>query len=472
MKENKVILNLNDLPKRGKQIDWKNTVGTILYFNYKDTKGSFKIIEYFIENKKPKFKVEYNNNTYILTSDQIIQGKIGRVFKFLTIEPKLKLGEIHNDLLLLDSFYKEFKCEDIRYKNNIKIEKVCYYKYKCLKCGFEGEISEKNLKLGQGCPVEAGKMVIIGVNDVLTTHPWIEKYVVDKEEILHLSAGSNKKIKFKCPDCGVEKVLQVNSLIRNGRFSCLCNTYSYPERFLNVLLNTIINNKYIWQYTKKNCTWCENKKYDFYFKMNEEEYIVEVHGIQHYNQTGFKKTIQEEQANDKYKYELATSNGIKPENYIVIDFRKSTLEWGKEHILNSRLNEIFDLSNIDWKALDELSQVSLYKECINLYNEGKTIIEISKVLKICKETVRKYLKLGNKNKLCSYNSKTNKKEKQPLRVYENDIFIEEFDSYKELSINSERIFGKHISVSNISDILKRNCLYKHKWRIEKITLND
>ena len=48
MKENKIILNLEDVPKIKSKIDWENSIGTILFFNYNGIKGSFKIIKYMI----------------------------------------------------------------------------------------------------------------------------------------------------------------------------------------------------------------------------------------------------------------------------------------------------------------------------------------------------------------------------------------------------------------------------------------
>ena len=74
---------------------------------------------------------------------------------------------------------------------------------------------------------------------------------------------------------------------------------------------------------------------------------METHGKQHY-EDGFKgcggRTLEEEQQNDKNKYELAIKNGIKQQNYIVIDCSKSDLEFIKNNIINSRLNELFNLN--------------------------------------------------------------------------------------------------------------------------------
>ena len=48
---------------------------------------------------------------------------------------------------------------------------------------------------------------------------------------------------------------------------------------------------------------------------------------------------------DLYKQNLALINGI--ENYIIIDCSKSDLDYIKPNILKSKLNEMFDLNNIN-----------------------------------------------------------------------------------------------------------------------------
>ena len=102
--------------------------------------------------------------------------------------------------------------------------------------------------------------------------------------------------------------------------------------------------------------------------------------------------------NDKNKKELAIENGIKPENYIVIDCRYSELEFIKNNILHSRLNEIFDLNNIDWIKIGQDSEKSLVKEVCDYWhlhneinNEGLTTTDLEKVFKLGKSTIIRIL---------------------------------------------------------------------------------
>lgn len=133
---------------------------------------------------------------------------------------------------------------------------------------------------------------------------------------------------------------------------------SYPERLMSSLL-TILSVDFAREQT---FPWSTNvigyngknssKRYDFYIpSMNT---IIEVHGEQHYS-GDFKhlggRSLEEEQANDKQKEQLAKNNGIK--HYIVINALSSSLSFIKESILSSlEFTSIFDLSDIDWDMVE------------------------------------------------------------------------------------------------------------------------
>lgn len=53
---------------------------------------------------------------------------------------------------------------------------------------------------GQGCPVCTGKSVQPGVNDLATTHPHLVAELVDPSQALAVSHGSEKVLKWKCPE--------------------------------------------------------------------------------------------------------------------------------------------------------------------------------------------------------------------------------------------------------------------------------
>jgi hypothetical protein len=63
---------------------------------------------------------------------------------------------------------------------------------------------DNHIKVGQGCPYCTNKKVLVGFNDVATTHPglvieWDESNTKRPEECI---AGSHQSIRWRCKDCG------------------------------------------------------------------------------------------------------------------------------------------------------------------------------------------------------------------------------------------------------------------------------
>ena len=72
-------------------------------------------------------------------------------------------------------------------------------------CGhswFAKVYNRTNAKNITGCPICSGKQILIGFNDLATTHPDIAKLCNNPDDALTVTANSNKKITWKCPDCG------------------------------------------------------------------------------------------------------------------------------------------------------------------------------------------------------------------------------------------------------------------------------
>ncbi len=59
---------------------------------------------------------------------------------------------------------------------------------------------------GRGCPICAGKMIFPGINDLATTHPMLAEdwdyELNDNLTPMNISHGSDKKVHWKCHDCG------------------------------------------------------------------------------------------------------------------------------------------------------------------------------------------------------------------------------------------------------------------------------
>jgi transcription elongation factor Elf1 len=244
------------------------------------------------------------------------------------------------------------------------------------------------------CNNNFGKNVIKGINDLWTTDPEIAELLLDYEDGYKYSRSSNKKLLFKCPNCGNIKTSVLNNVSLLGYLSCnICGDgISIPEKFVsNFLSMNNINYKY------DNATeWSNRKRYDFIIN---DDIIIETHGEQHYGNSGKFKglTIEKQYQNDQYKKELALNNGIK--YYIELDCRVSILKHLKNSILNSNIPKIFNLNldNFNWNDCYKKTIKSKVVIASNLYDKGLTITEISKILKCHYTTISRYLERYNVN---------------------------------------------------------------------------
>ena len=354
-----------------------------------------------------------------------------------------------------------------------------YYKYHCNICKWnEGWIKKYHLINGIKCSCCSNSVVVKGINDMITIEPYVIKYLKNKEDGYKYTHYSGKKIWFKCPCCGYEKEMIVANFFKKGFYCPKCgDKVSYPEKLMFNLLEQLKQNKqlddFVYQYTKVNSKWCEKYRYDFYFEKDGESYIIETHGEQHYKEnSNFKMALEEVQENDKNKKELALQNGINPENYIVIDCKKSEFEFIKQNIINSILNNIFDLKKIDWIKCEEYTTKNLVKEVCNYWkihnninNENLTTTDLSVIFKRHRGTIKEYLQKGNKLNWCYYNEKeqlskrskmNGKNTGKPVEVFREDVSLGIFSSCRELEKNSELLFKIKLCQSTISKIAREN----------------
>ena len=286
-------------------------------------------------------------------------------------------GSLKKDITIIDR--KIIKKSQKTKNESLFSQNIKYYKYKCNICGFDcGEhyrnqkynkelwIIEAQLIIGCGCGVccNSPQTVVEGINDIPTTAPWMVKYFqggYDEAKLYNKSSG--KKIYPVCPDCGrvKDKKISINTLYSSHSISCYCSDcIPYGEKIMSEILNQLRLN-FQTQLTKSTFKWCNKYRYDFYFEYKGEQYICEVHGMQHYEEnTNFKMSLKEVQENDRLKKELALNNGVKEGNYIVIDCRKSELDFIKQNILDSDLANIFDFSR---HRLQEISCCRPEKHC-------------------------------------------------------------------------------------------------------------
>ena len=228
---------------------------------------------------------------------------------------------------------------------------------------------------------------------------------IGKKESKKLCWGSDKKVCIKCPDCGNKHYIRLNSFIYQ-KFSCpFCSDgTSYPEKVIALLLDSL-NIKF-----KKQLKFDGYKfLYDFY--LIDYNIIIEVHGEQHYRDSGW-KSYKEEHENDMIKYDIAVLNNYEyNKNYFVIDARNSNIEWLRNGVNNCLFFQQFNLNNINWEKIDTKAQkskkieVCLYWKEQKEVNKDLTTTIMAEIFKVSDATIRSWLAWGNENELCIYGSK-------------------------------------------------------------------
>lgn len=463
MKKEKYI-DLTNIPtikegtNKGK-IDWSRSSGCKLPFVYGNVKGDIYIINY----KDRRVTIKYNNDIFSNISTQSIKDcKIGKFIGEYGEHFKLNIGDTLKDkkrnLTILD---KEYRIDSGNTRRK-------HYLYICNNCNVENWAEESNLLTGQkGCPrCSRNPTPYLGVNTIYDVAPWMMELGVSEEDAKTHTPQSNKKIEVVCPHCKNKKNITVSGIYKYKSIGCKhCgDSVTYPERIMINILSQL-NIEFEIQYSE---VWSMDRRYDFYFNLNNQKIIVETHGEQHYKQAkNFKRTLKEEQENDKLKKNLALINGI--DKYIVIDCRYSDLKWIKNNILNSELPNLLDLSNINWLKCEKSSLPNLIKEICDYWNNKEewettqTIADNNSWGIKSKETIRNYLKKGTKLGWCEYNpkeevvksSKNNgKKNAKKVEIFKEGVSLGIFESCTSLSEQSEEIFGVKLLVKNISNVCK------------------
>lgn len=280
------------------------------------------------------------------------------------------------------------------------IERHTKILHRCKIDGHEWYATPGDILKGGGCPVCSHRTIGKNFENSIwaSKHKNFFKNYLTEDQMKTVMPNSCKKISMICPDCGRRKMISPNRLFKTHSLGCTCSDgLSYPNKFIYAILNQL-NIKYE---TERMFEWSENKRYDVYIPYLN--CIVENHGEQHYNNS-FKslncRTLEEEQKNDKYKKELALNNSI--EHYVVLDCRRSDIDWIKNSVTNSILSKIFDLSSIDWIQCHIFACSNLVNIASDLWNDGLGVYAIAKEMHFSGTTIVRYLKQAAQCGLCDY----------------------------------------------------------------------
>lgn len=390
---------LESLPRNSRNhILWKETIGAIIPFTYNGVEGNLEVVGYEVDDKnRTLLTIKYNNKTHKINSSSVLKGAIGNIIdKSEQIECyKYKVGDI----------VENNKCR-LKILSTIMMSKsngtkTKGYRYVCLTSGREHEIMECKISAGQGCGVCTSKQLLVGVNDIATVAPQMVSLLTNKNDAKKYHCQSGKKISFTCPHCKYERVLTISNVYKQGFVCPVCSpTTPYPERFVSVLLKQLL----VEYKTQQQFDWSQGKQYDFYIP--SLNMIIETHGKQHYEECSLYhnkyRTLEQEIANDTFKEELAKKNGI--DKYVVLDCRYSDKKWIMTSVLSSELSNIFRLDDIDWDSIHwQVLKNSDKAKAYQMWNNGASVQDIAKILKVSNVTVNKYLISANDMGLCSYN---------------------------------------------------------------------
>lgn len=446
--------------KEKESINWKNSVGYKVHFIYDDIEDDIEILNYGITNNIYKISIKYKENICSINVDNFKKCQLARILNKHTKDFKVEIGQVFKDdkrdFIIIDREYR---------KDNGGINRK-WYKYHCNKCGAELWKEESRLLRRQGCSCCNGKTVVEGINDISTTNPELVKYFVNIDDAYKYSNGNGNKILIKCPYCGFQKEIRICTLVRHG-FSCpRCGDgVSYPNKLMFNLLEQL-NVEFINEYSPY---WIKPKRYDFYIP--SKNLIIEMDGGFHNSDNDMSgQTAEQSKEIDNYKDKLAEEHDLKVIR-IDCDYKhKNKFNYIMNNIINSKLNKIFDLKNINWNKVVQYTEKNLVKEvcdywCLHndINNEELTTTDLAKIFNINNENIRNYLKQGTKLGWCNYNTKIGKtysnykvakSREKNIEVFTkyNEISLGIFSSGKYLECNSIKLFGVKFDASQISAV--------------------
>ena len=443
-------------------IDWRSLINREVELLYDNNIYTVKVIDY----KNKKIFTNYDGYVYKngIDCSSFKNGNFGAILGIIGKEFKYKIGERFSDdkrdLIITDRKYKirERECS----------ENQKYYKYTCNKCGWsEGWTEECHLKRGGGCSCCDGKTVVPEINSIYAKAPWMMKWI-SEEDAKKYTPQSNKKITVKCPDCGRIEAKNICKIYKNKSIGCICGDgFSYPEKFVYNML-TQLNIDFVAQYSPEYLVRMENgrksRKYsDFY--LPKYSLVIEVDGcIGHkggivYNKS--KRTIEEHIEIDEWKDWQHKINNI---NVVRIDCFESNIDYLRDSIQRSDLSQLFDLSRIDWLKCEKFALSNLAKEVCEYWNKKNTLEttrDLSFIFNCSKNTIITYLKIGNKYRWCTYDTKEEMKKngsstKKNIEIFMHGEYLGVFDSATELERQSEELFGIKLNKKNISAVCLGN----------------
>lgn len=453
---------LDDLPRTYKGVDWKNSVGNKVKFIYDDIEGEIEIIDY-MKGKKSMIKIRYKEYYDIIFVGHFSSCNIGKILKKNTNEFKFEINEnikdTKRDLILTNREYRS------RIKKDGNVEKQKWYKYMCNNCGWnEGWIEESKLNSQKGCSCCYGRTAVLGINTIWDTDRWMCDLGVSEEYAKKYTPKSNKSIQVTCPNCATTKKICISNIYVKKSIGCTCGDgQSYISKYIKSMLDQLniqyeSEIRYEWnKYINPKNNKESQARIDFVIYKDGREIPLEADGEFHRKDNSMSGQTEEE---SKFIDNEKDKNCLK---YLGEETIRISNEGDiRENILNSKLNELFDLSTIDWVKCENFALKNIVKEVCDYWNtkeEWETTSSIAKVFNLDKTTIIKYLKKGTALDYCHYKSEDEindnilkfiESKSKKVNVFKDDKSIGIFSSARELERVSEGLFGIRLCRSSIS----------------------
>ena len=486
----KFIANFNNLPHNKSFIDWEHSIGYTFQFNYNNGQiiGDIKILDYKKENSCRYLLLQYDNNTEWCSirrlSDNDIKLSILGLTRDYSQKKQRKPKQIYNFGDIIHTSNSDLKIVGVglqipengmSIRNNQNNKSAIIYQVFCNKCECLSTRTQQDIKIHPNCPICCGKIIVPGINDIVTREPWmVDFFQGGVDEAQKYAPQSNSSILPKCPKCGKvsKNLVMISNIFKNKSFKCECSDHnSYPEKYLISLLNQL-HIDFSTQYSSHKLN--PNVKYKLYdFYLSQYSMIIETHGIQHYS-NGFEQmngiTLEEQIKNDKLKKQIAIECGIK--NYIVIDARKSYGDYIKSSILHSELPSIlgFQENDIDWLECDKYATKNIvYEICKDYMDYLMDVLELADKYHKNRSTIVRSLNKGYELGWCYYDSKYAPNHTVlKVTVKEDTVYtlsINDALEYIQIKTN-----GSFNSISILTNMIKKNKThYKDLFSYEIIT---
>jgi len=196
--------------------------------------------------------------------------------------------------------------------NSVKYQSHDKVWFKCLEYGHNYYITVNAFyQGGNRCKYCSNKEILIGFNDLATTHSYLLKewdYIKNKILPTQITAKSNKKIYWLCQDCKNSWITTPHSRVSQLSGCCQCESSNGEKQIYNILNKYNIN--YTQEFRFNNCRYKKPLPFDFY--LSDLNILIEYQGSQHYiGWSNNKKSLQQIQQRDSIKQQYCKDNNIK-----------------------------------------------------------------------------------------------------------------------------------------------------------------